>query len=377
MDRRVFLSAGILALSYPLSHASAEEDRNAAEYYRKAFLLLPELTEAEKELIESLPAAPLNAISIDLIKRSEPALREMTRGAALKDCDWGVDYFAKILDEDTMPVMKIRRLSRLACLRASYSFQKREGLTAIADLAAVVKMGRHIGRQGPWIATLYQFSIEHSAVDVAAAQLPQQNAKTVKALAACLEALPRGGTLRESTQGEKEFLLQYIRPKFQNKSSKEAFELLPKESYFTEEEVAATMKATHGDIKALLALIDDAARHDDELAKISVLPAAQFKPALSAFQKMHSQSNPFAVSIVPGLERMRHAADYRAVRFAMLHAAIAIVLCGTGQLKNSKDPFGDGPFQYRSFKGGFELQSKLKHKDGPPITLTVGLKQEG
>jgi hypothetical protein len=73
---------------------------------------------------------------------------------------------------------------------------------------------------------------------------------------------------------------------------------------------------------------------------------------------------------------MRNACDRTEARFAMLHAAIRIVLAGPEQLKTIKDPFGDGPFKYRSFDGGFELESGLKFKDGPPVTVTVGLKKK-
>ena len=52
-------------------------------------------------------------------------------------------------------------------------------------------------------------------------------------------------------------------------------------------------------------------------------------------------------------------------------AALAIVQGGPDKLKDSKDPFGDGPFQYRALDKGFELKSKLLVK-GQPLTLTVG-----
>src|SRR5262249_20143016 len=143
---------------------------------------------------------------------------------ALKDCDWGLD-FGKGVDPVMTLCMKGRQLTKLAFLRASYSFQKKEAVAAVADLASGVKTGRHIGRNGPFIATLFQFAIDNSAIDVAAAYLPQ-NAKTLKALGACVEAWQRTSPLGQAMQGEKAFLLQCMRPQLRNKSSKEAFELL-------------------------------------------------------------------------------------------------------------------------------------------------------
>jgi hypothetical protein len=203
MDRRTFLSAGAMALGSTWSPVWAEEETDAAQHYRKAFLLLPKLTEAEDELIQNLPAAPFNALGLDLIKRSELALREMARGAELKDCDWGCDYFANFLEPRMFPMVEITRVRQLACLRAHYSFQDQRNSAGIADLVAVVKMGRHIGKRGPWLATIVQLAIENSVIDVAAAHLPQQHANTVKALAEALEALPKSCPLSESTRGER------------------------------------------------------------------------------------------------------------------------------------------------------------------------------
>jgi len=79
-----------------------------------------------------------------------------------------------------------------------------------------------------------------------------------------------------------------------------------------------------------------------------------------------------AVAVVPGAEAMRYASDRTKVKFTMLQAAVAVVSGGAEQLKTIKDPFGDGPLEYRPFEGGFELQSKLQGKDRGLGTLRVG-----
>jgi hypothetical protein len=40
-------------------------------------------------------------------------------------------------------------------------------------------------------------------------------------------------------------------------------------------------------------------------------------------------------------------------------------------MADTKDPFGNGPFEYRILDKGFELKSKLLFK-GQPLTLSVG-----
>jgi hypothetical protein len=59
---------------------------------------------------------------------------------------------------------------------------------------------------------------------------------------------------------------------------------------------------------------------------------------------------------------------------AMLRAAIAVVQHGQQALSREeyRDPFGDGPFKYAAFDGGFELSSKLMDRQGKPASLTVG-----
>jgi hypothetical protein len=56
---------------------------------------------------------------------------------------------------------------------------------------------------------------------------------------------------------------------------------------------------------------------------------------------------------------------------ALFRAALTVVQGGPDKLKDIKDPFGDGPFQYRALDQGFELKSRLLFK-GQPVLLTVG-----
>jgi hypothetical protein len=60
----------------------------------------------------------------------------------------------------------------------------------------------------------------------------------------------------------------------------------------------------------------------------------------------------------------------------LFQAALAVVQGGPDKLKDIKDPFGDGPFEYRTLDKGFELKSKLLYQD-KPVTLTVGQGKKG
>jgi hypothetical protein len=55
----------------------------------------------------------------------------------------------------------------------------------------------------------------------------------------------------------------------------------------------------------------------------------------------------------------------------MLLAGIAVVEGGPEKLKDLKDPFGSGPFEYRQIGNAFELKSQLKF-EGQNVTLKFG-----
>ena len=61
-------------------------------------------------------------------------------------------------------------------------------------------------------------------------------------------------------------------------------------------------------------------------------------------------------------------------RSVMLSAAIAVAKDGQSTLTRDelRDPFGEGPLQYKTTSNGFKLSSILLGRDGNPLTLMVG-----
>jgi hypothetical protein len=59
---------------------------------------------------------------------------------------------------------------------------------------------------------------------------------------------------------------------------------------------------------------------------------------------------------------------------ALLDAGIAVLEDGEQALKDPKhkDPFGDGPFEYRDTDNGFVLTSDLELAPGKKLSLTFG-----
>jgi len=82
-------------------------------------------------------------------------------------------------------------------------------------------------------------------------------------------------------------------------------------------------------------------------------------------------ANPLAGYFLPAMDRVVASQRRAETQMALFKTALAVVQGGPDRLKDIKDPFGDGPFEYRALDKGFELKSKLLFK-GQPVMLTVG-----
>ncbi len=109
----------------------------------------------------------------------------------------------------------------------------------------------------------------------------------------------------------------------------------------------------------------------DELARLYALPWKEFDARYPELDKRIKAENKIAALLLPALEKVSASQRRNQALRALMRAAITIVQGGAEKAKESRDPFGDGPFEYRAFDGGFELKSKFQFK-GNPVTLAVG-----
>lgn len=86
-----------------------------------------------------------------------------------------------------------------------------------------------------------------------------------------------------------------------------------------------------------------------------------------------SKENPFTQGLFPALDKIFQVRARSQTRAGLIEAAFAVADKGPDVLKDYRDPFGDGPFEYKKTDGGFELASKFKYKD-EPVTLRIGPK---
>jgi hypothetical protein len=134
----------------------------------------------------------------------------------------------------------------------------------------------------------------------------------------------------------------------------------------------AAIKLTPEELSEYTRGFDKAPEHYEELAELGSLPLPEFDRKAKAIADKMKTDCPFVARFLfDSLPRERYFYAESEARIAMLKAAIAVVLDGPDRLKDFKDPYGDGPFEYSKVGEGFELKSKLVPYKDKPSTLSV------
>jgi hypothetical protein len=134
-------------------------------------------------------------------------------------------------------------------------------------------------------------------------------------------------------------------------------------------------KVTPDELKEYTRGFDKFQEHYKALAEMGSLALPEFDRKAKVLQEKMNTDCPFVGRFLFGpLPSLRYFDAESEARAAMLKAAIAVVLDGPDRLKEFKDPFGDGPFEYSKVGSGFELKSKFifpGQNEPKPVTLTV------
>ena len=132
-------------------------------------------------------------------------------------------------------------------------------------------------------------------------------------------------------------------------------------------ETARAVKTFDQAVKAL----EDILPWYDQLAEVAALPREGFDRRYPELVGRAKAASPAGGLLLPSLDRMVEVQRRGQALRSLFKAAIAVVQGGPEKLKDVKDPFGDGPFEYRALGKGFELKSKLIFR-GQPVTLMAG-----
>lgn len=360
--------------------AAAGDDlaANAALKYWQAFSTMPKLD--EKTQPADLASMPLDDKAKALVASADYALEQMHYGAALPRCVWAIS-----LEEDGIRTLlpecqAARNLTALARLRIRLRFEEGKTAGAVDDAVDALTLGRHVSRDGTLIAVLVGIGIEQGVTDTLAADLPKLDVAALKKLAARLEALPPDMTAADAMQvGEERAGLEWFIRQVKETKDKDKLITLLEELGVTEgggskARAKAFLEECGGTAEGVVKYAEQTRPLYAEAAKALALPPGQFEKAWDALNKK-SAENPVSKVLFPAVNNVRKAEDRLLARRALRKAALAVLIDGPGAVKATRDPFGDGPFEYEPFDGGFELRSKYKYQD-KPVSLTVGRRKD-
>jgi hypothetical protein len=374
------LAVCLLVGSARAQQPAADLNANAALKYWQAFASLPKFPdEQQKHLDAASLTTPVDERLKEIVRSSADALREMHHGAKIAQCAWAVSM------EDGVGARLnhasgARQLARIAELRIRERFAEGRAKDALDDALATATLGRHVSTDGTIISLLVGYAIEATVTETIAAHLRELDKATLKDLAARWEKLPVGGTLGAAmlTGEEKGGIDWFIRVVNDTKDPAES-------ERFLKAVVGVEMpNRSAGPLVAALAkrrkegLIKDAEELRPlyrEFAAKEKLPPDQYEKQWNERANALMEHNPVAAVFTPGLGKCRWAAARHEARSALWKAALAILVDGPDAAKMHRDPFGDGPFDYTPFEGGFELRSKLRHQD-KPVALMVGQRKK-
>jgi hypothetical protein len=220
------------------------------------------------------------------------------------------------------------------------------------------------------ICQLVRFLLEGLVVDLVAPYVPDMKAPHTQAVA-MFKGLPPAPSVLDTIPAEKKYFMAWMAKKLkEEEQQKPGAGLALWKSFLEGVEVPEAIKHA--------ATVDEAVRAIesilpvyDELARLAALPPAEFDAQFPSFKKRTKAANPLAGTLLPSIDQLLAKERRNTVRMEMLLAAVAVAEGGVDKLKDIKDPFGSGPFEYRALEKGFELKSKLLF-EGQPVTLTVG-----
>jgi hypothetical protein len=342
---------------------------NAALQYWQGFAMMPTLDDDQQKLVQNWATVPLDEAVNKLLDQSQTSLMFLHRGAQKRECDWGLDY--RDGPQLYLPhLIRARTLARIAALDARRAFASKDYDRAFDDAVGMITLARYAGQDDTIIDMLVCFAIEEDVVNLVAPYPPEADASYGEAMK-LYEALPPSPTLAQAVLGEKRMVsavleqladAEHRRPGSWRQTWRS---LLGPDN---EDPLQDVVK--FGEVRDRLEKLQPIY---DELAELVALPPAEFDARYPEFAKRASAASPLAKIFLPAIEKTVAKQRRCEARLAMLLAAMAVVESGPEKLADIKDPFGDGPFEYRKLDQGFELSSKLI-QDGRPVTLVIGQK---
>lgn len=269
----------------------------------------------------------------ELIEKDHPVHDALLRAAAAageqRSFDWSVDE-AQADD--------VQRLANVCMLRATRLDEAGHTDDAAMLAAAALTCARFLGQADSYPFKRREIDVSHSAMLHISRRLRKVSPGTLGRISEHLATLPPMIAPADVLRGEAKRLLD--EPEAQADVAEAA--LTPEQ------------------VKQVAKLFADAAQvislHPDQMQ-------AHVTRLVSEVVAKEPQSNDFAVPLKQFLVMFGKQCTRHEVRLDLLRAAVAVAHNGPDSVKEFRDYFGDGPFEYREVKEGFEVRSDLAIDD--------------
>ena len=177
------------------SLAAAEDaPDNAATMYRQALETIP-ATQADEAFFYPWATPPLDQSAVKILRKCEPSFACLQQGAALKECEWNIDY-SQGLELQFPGLAKSRVLSEAAGMKVRYLCEQKRYAAAVDLACDLMVFARHMTRQKVVIAWVTSDGVENLAIEVVSRYLPEFPPETVKRLSERLSQMPAAADLR-------------------------------------------------------------------------------------------------------------------------------------------------------------------------------------
>ena len=359
---------------------SPEKPKNAALEYWPLFAVMEAMPEADVKIIEDWRHVPLDEKAVGLISTDgqyRTSFQYLHTGAQAVDCDWGLDF-------SQGPFLLLRylnygnRLGRRGCLRIRYDLQQKHSAAAVEDTRDVLMLARNLAHDPLIIVRLVRFGIEREAIDAIGMGLDRLDAESLKQLTTMLDGLPPTATEADALKLESQVIPDWAIGKITAAGAHPDWVSILGFISGAEgnppgaEPLDTLIKSAGGTPDGVLSALRNLLPYYDEAEKLVARPATQDEFRQKADALRHRfDANPFAKGILPNLPAAHDAEVAAETRIVLLKAAVAVVQRGPDAVKDFQDPVNHQPITYKKTGDGFQLVSKVLHRN-EPVTLTVG-----
>jgi len=387
---------------------------NPALLYYQAFLVAPDLSEADSDYLwtnewhgQQLPE------QFGILMAGYDNEFKLVRDAALSTapCDWGLD--ARFGPDALLPYLgRTKPVVLTANFRALWDLQQGRQDDARQEVVAGLVLGRNVARDGTLISVLVQQAMELITCHHLAELFGRFSKDELQQLLDGIESAPARRTAAEcaATQGAliRNWALSEIQRLQQANPGNDAQVLAGIHAAFAKfldaqpnqtrmsgstQELTAN-SAVHGETApadwwgrlsqaaggtsdGVARLVQGLESFDQKLASVLSLPAGEFADQMVRFKAdLQQNPNPLPSLLLPPWEHVRGRELRAMANLDMVRAAIEFELHGQAAFQSVMDPWSQGPFAFERFAyqgvdRGFKLTSAYPGNPWPESVIFV------